>query len=204
MPYFSGPEMLIRIPALLIAITFHEYAHARVSYALGDPTPKWTGRLTLNPISHLDPIGLLMLWIFKFGWAKPVMVDPRYYRNSKTGMILTSMAGPLTNLLLAFITLALLKLDTFSGVAASFIETLFSYNLILAVFNLIPLPPLDGSKILSGFLPGSLSDALAQLETYGPLILIFLVYFDIIDIILEPLLFVVVNILDALTGLLIF
>ncbi|ADL07899.1 site-2 protease family protein [Thermosediminibacter oceani] len=204
MPYFSGPEMLIRIPALLIAITFHEYAHARVSYALGDPTPKWTGRLTLNPLSHLDPIGLLMLWIFKFGWAKPVMVDPGYYRNRKTGMILTSMAGPLTNLLLALITLALLKLDIFSGLSASFIEMLFFYNLILAVFNLIPLPPLDGSKILSGFLPGSLSDTFAQLETYGPLILIFLVYFNIIDIILDPLILVVLNILDSITSLLIF
>ena len=108
MPYFSGPEMLLRIPALLIAISFHEYAHARVSYALGDPTPKWTGRLTLNPLAHLDPIGLLMLWLVKLGCAKPVMVDPRYYAK-KNGSVLTSLAGPLMNFLRAFVTLVIFK-----------------------------------------------------------------------------------------------
>jgi len=83
MTNFLGPEMLLRIPALLLAITFHEYAHARVSYSLGDPTPKWQGRLSLNPLAHLDPIGLLMLWLFKFGWAKPVEINPNYYKEPK-------------------------------------------------------------------------------------------------------------------------
>lgn len=83
MANFLGPEMLLRIPALLFAITFHEYAHARVSYSLGDPTPKWRGRLSLNPLVHLDPIGLLMLWLFRFGWAKPVEINPSYYKAQK-------------------------------------------------------------------------------------------------------------------------
>ncbi|KXG74135.1 hypothetical protein AN618_24100 [Fervidicola ferrireducens] len=201
MPYFSGPEMLLRIPALLIAISFHEYAHARVSYALGDPTPKWTGRLTLNPLAHLDPIGLLMLWLFKFGWAKPVMVDPRYYSN-RNGIVLTSLAGPLTNFSLAFITLVVIKLNILGGLFAAFLEVLFSYNLVLAVFNLIPIAPLDGYKILTGLLPWRMSDKLAHLETYGPLILIFIVYFNLVHIILDPFISISLRVLDRLSDIL--
>lgn len=153
---FFGPEMLLRIPALLIAITFHEFAHARVSYSLGDPTPKQTGRLSLNPLAHLDPVGLLMLWIFRFGWAKPVQINPYYYKDPKKGVLLVSLAGPLSNLVLAFFTLIFLKLDFItSSFAVNFVYILFVYNLGLAVFNLIPVPPLDGSKILVNLLPGN-------------------------------------------------
>ncbi|MFO7151841.1 MAG: site-2 protease family protein [Bacillota bacterium] len=200
MPYFSGPEMLLRIPALLIAITFHEYAHARVSYALGDPTPKWTGRLTLNPLAHLDPVGLLMLWLFKFGWARPVMIDPRYY-SSKNGIVLTSLAGPMTNFLMAFITLVILKLNLFGGLLAAFLEVLFSYNLILAAFNLIPIAPLDGYKIVTGLLPWKMSNKLSFLETYGPFILILIVYFDVIDVVLDPLIYLFLRVLDRLSDI---
>jgi len=202
MENFIGSDMLLRIPALLIAITFHEYAHARVSYALGDPTPKWSGRLSLNPLAHLDPIGLLMLWIFRFGWAKPVQIDPSYYRNYRRGIMLVSLAGPLTNLLIAFFSMILLKI----GVGArtnlyAFIYILFLYNISLAVFNLIPIPPLDGSKILSSLLRGKNLYNYYQIEPYGPLILIFLAYFGLINTILDPIIKFVYAGLNTLTDL---
>lgn len=202
MANFFGPEMLLRIPALLIAITFHEYAHARVSYALGDPTPRWTGRLSLNPIAHLDPVGLLMLWIFRFGWAKPVQINPSYYRDPKSGILLVSVVGPLSNLFLAFITLVLIKLNLFyGGILSTFIHILFVYNLVLAVFNLIPIPPLDGSKILMSLLPGRQDHLFSQMESYGPLILILLVYFGLLNVVLDPLITFVQIGLDALSDL---
>ncbi|MDK2878367.1 MAG: hypothetical protein PWR06_1083 [Thermoanaerobacteraceae bacterium] len=205
MANFFGPEMLLRIPALLIAITFHEYAHARVSDAMGDPTPRWTGRLSLNPMAHLDPVGLLMLWIFRFGWAKPVQINPSYYRDPKKGILLVSLAGPLSNLFLAFITMVLIKLNLFfSGILSTFIHILFVYNLVLAVFNLIPIPPLDGSKILMSLLPGRQGYVFSQMEAYGPLILILLVYFGLLNIILDPLITFVHIGLDTLSNLILF
>ncbi|AYO30675.1 site-2 protease family protein [Biomaibacter acetigenes] len=205
MANFFGPEMLLRIPALLIAITFHEYAHAKVSDAMGDPTPRWTGRLSLNPMAHLDPVGLLMLWIFRFGWAKPVQINPSYYRDPKKGILLVSLAGPLSNLFLAFITMVLIKLNLFfSGILSTFIHILFVYNLVLAVFNLIPIPPLDGSKILMSLLPGRQGYVFSQMEAYGPLILILLVYFGLLNIILDPLITFVHIGLDTLSNLILF
>ena len=199
-----GPEMILRIPALLISITIHEFAHARTSYALGDPTPKMTGRLSLNPLNHLDPLGLLMLWFFRFGWAKPVQINPFYYEDRKKGTILVSIAGPLSNLLLAFITLIILKLGIFSGLPLSFLYTLYMYNLILAVFNLIPIPPLDGSKILMGLLPGRQAYEFSKLENYGPIILILFIYLGLLDTILDPMINVVWTGLNTLTNLLLF
>lgn len=197
-----GSEMLLRIPALLIAITFHEYAHAKVSDAMGDPTPRWTGRLSLNPMAHLDPVGLLMLWLFRFGWAKPVQINPSYYRDPKKGILLVSLAGPLSNLLLAFITLIFIKMGLFfNGILFTFLQILFVYNLVLAVFNLIPIPPLDGSKILTSLLPGRQTYAFSEIETYGPFILIILVYFGILNVILDPLISFVHTGLDTLSNL---
>lgn len=202
MPYFAGPEMLLRIPALLIAISFHEYAHARVSYSLGDPTPKWRGRLTLSPLAHLDPIGLVMLWLFRFGWAKPVEINPSYYREPKKGTVLVSVAGPLANLALAFLSMIILKLDIFRiGILDSFIYILFLYNLTLAVFNLIPIPPLDGSKIIAGLLPARHAYEFSKLESYGPFILILLVYFGLLGNILNPIIIFVHRGLDFLSNL---
>jgi len=199
---FIGSDMLLRIPALLIAITVHEYAHARVSYALGDPTPKWSGRLSLNPLAHLDPIGLLILWIFRFGWAKPVQINPSYYENYKKGIMLVSLAGPATNLLIATITLILLKMGIGAGtILYAFIYVLFLYNLSLSVFNLIPIPPLDGSKILSSLLQGKILYNYYQIEPYGPLILIFLAYFGLINTIMDPIIRIVYSGLNTLTNL---
>ena len=146
------PDMLFRIPALLIALTFHEYAHARVANALGDPTPRLAGRLTLNPVAHLDPLGLIMLWLFKFGWAKPVPVNPGYFRDEKRGMLLVSLAGPASNILLAFSAAILIevlfRLQILGGGLGEVLRLTYIYNIVLAIFNLLPIPPLDGAKIL--------------------------------------------------------
>jgi Zn-dependent protease len=174
-------DMVFRIPALLIALTFHEYAHALVAVKLGDPTPRLLGRLSLNPVAHLDPIGLIMLWLFKFGWAKPVPINPSYFANSRKGMMLVSLAGPGANILLALLTALviglLMKLQLLTGVWSKVLYLTYSYNLVFAIFNLVPVPPLDGSKILSSLLPGPQAYAFERLEQYGPFILICLIYF---------------------------
>lgn len=173
--------MLLTVPAALMAISIHEFAHGAVADYLGDPTPRLSGRLTLNPLAHLDPIGALMLVLFRFGWAKPVMINPRYFRDSRRGMMYVAVAGPLANISLAYffaITggfFARLLQPTAARLLISFFEINIALNLWLAAFNLIPIPPLDGSKILMGLLPGRQAYALAQLETYGPLLLIFLI-----------------------------
>ena len=183
-------DMVFRIPALLIALTIHEYAHARTAYALGDPTPRFMGRLTLNPVAHLDPIGLIMLWLFKFGWAKPVPVNPSYFKDGRKGMIYVSLAGPGSNILTAFVAAFLVSLlAKFHLLASPWYEILqltYIYNLVFAVFNLIPIPPLDGSKVLMSLLPGRHAYAMQNLEQYGPFILIGLVYIGFIGTITYP------------------
>jgi Zn-dependent protease len=186
MNFFSG-DLLYRIPALLIAITFHEYAHGRMAYAWGDPTAKLAGRLTLNPLAHLDPIGLLMLWVARFGWAKPVPIDPRNFSDYRKGLFWVSLAGPGMNLLLGFIAAFLLVFFGNRGsVYTAIMENLLLYNVYLAVFNIIPLPPLDGSKILSTFLPDSALSIYHNIEPYGPFILILLLFLGIISLVLVP------------------
>jgi len=184
-------NMIFRIPALLIALTIHEYAHARVAVWLGDDTPKVMGRLTLNPIAHLDPFGLIMLWLFKFGWAKPVPINPNNFKNWRKGTILVSLAGPGANIMLAFFCIVfkviLFKLQWIPYELALVIDLTYSYNLIFAVFNLIPLPPLDGSKVLKNLLPRAQADMLEKIEPYAPFILLALVYLNVINIIISPL-----------------
>ncbi|MEG0290674.1 MAG: site-2 protease family protein, partial [Erysipelotrichaceae bacterium] len=151
---FTFDNLKFLLPAVLIALTLHELAHGFVSYKLGDPTPKQEGRLSLNPFAHLDPFGTLCLIVFGFGWAKPVMVNPNYYKNPKVGMVLTAIAGPLTNFLIAFVFLLLDVLMIRFNLAYSNSFSFYIYNLLLVtsqisiglgVFNLIPIPPLDGS-----------------------------------------------------------
>lgn len=184
-------DMIFRIPALLIALTVHEYAHARVAVTLGDPTPRFMGRLTLNPVSHLDPIGLLMLWLAQFGWAKPVPINPGNFTDYRKGMLLVSMAGPVSNMLLALLTafaIAILgKLQLLHGDWVQVLWLLYSYNIILAVFNLIPIPPLDGSKILASILPARQGEIFDRMEQYGSFILIALVFTGVIGSIIYPL-----------------
>lgn len=155
-------DILYIAPVVLIAIMGHEFAHGWVSNRLGDPTPRMDGRLTLNPLKHLDPFGTLCLIFFKMGWAKPVRINTRYYKNRKSGIIMVSLAGPFMNFILAFLSLLLFGLLGKYGSAASssvsvFLR-LFYYsavmNIGLGVFNLIPIPPLDGSNVLAELWPG--------------------------------------------------
>ncbi|MDD3365063.1 MAG: site-2 protease family protein [Syntrophomonas sp.] len=199
-------DTLIWLPAILIALTFHEYAHGLVADWLGDRTPYYQGRLTINPLPHIDWVGFLMLIIFKFGWAKPVQVDPRNFKgvSMKTGMMLVSLAGPGMNMLLAFLGMLALKLlipyqaGELGGLLIPLLKPLVYINLILAAFNLIPVPPLDGSKILAGILPDSGAQFIYSMEQYGPLILLLLIVTDMVGKILWPLVNFLYGILQAI------
>ena len=181
--------IIARVIVLLIAFTIHELAHAVTADYLGDPTPRRMGRITLNPLKHLDPFGTIMLIIAGFGWAKPVMVNPMNMRgNPRTSMAIVAIAGPLSNLIMAgmaaiFFRLGFVDLNSlFLGNAGSFslanLLVQFLYiNLALAFFNLIPVPPLDGSKILFAILPAELVYRLRPLEQYGFMILFAVVFF---------------------------
>ncbi|MDD4801401.1 MAG: site-2 protease family protein [Syntrophomonas sp.] len=188
-------ETLIWLPAILIGLTFHEFAHGMVASWLGDRTPYYQGRLTLNPLPHIDWVGFLMLMLFKFGWAKPVQVDPRNFKNvsMKTGMMLVSLAGPGMNILLAFTGMLALKLIIpfhtagWAILIIPLLKPLVYINLILAAFNLIPVPPLDGSKILAGILPNWGTRFMYSLEQYGMLILLLLIVTNLTGKIIWPL-----------------
>lgn len=185
---FSNPEyLLFLVVGLLVAITIHEFMHAWTANYLGDPTAKISGRITLNPVAHLDLLGTIAIFLIGFGWGKPVPVNDRNFKNPRLGSALTSIAGPLSNLVMAaFLSLfyKFLPLSgTFMGEMLLFVITL---NIVLMVFNLIPIPPLDGSKVLYSVLPNSVN--IQALEMYGPFLLLGLFFFgkDILSGILGP------------------
>ena len=193
-------QLIANAIALLVAIDVHEFCHAWMADRLGDPTPRYQGRLTLNPLAHLDPLGTLMLILVRFGWGKPVPVNPYNLRNGpKSGMAMVSFAGPLANLITAAL-LALpvrlgLVMPTLGGEIIPSLEmvvtTTILVNVILAIFNLLPIAPLDGFKVAIGLLPYRWSYALAQFERYGPLLLILLILpgfwgVNILFVIMEP------------------
>lgn len=198
-------DMIFRIPALLIALTVHEYAHARIAVAYGDNTPRYMGRLTLNPIPHLDPIGLIMLFFFKFGWAKPVSVNPNNFTNWKAGTIMVSLAGAGANILVALIAAFLFalctKLDVLSIEVAKILSMTYSYNLIFAIFNILPIPPLDGSKVLGALLPSAQSQWLERMEPYGPFLLLGLVYIGVIGVITWPIELLLSHLISGIVAL---
>jgi Zn-dependent protease len=176
---FQDPvSFLILSVLLLYSVIFHELAHGWVAYKLGDQTAKWMGRLTLNPIKHLDPIGSLMLLVFGFGWAKPVPINLDNIPNRRQGLILVSSAGIVTNIICAFLALLLYKLiaPEHSGMTEQILYLFARINIMLAAFNLIPIPPLDGSKILMGFTSESVRRFLFQIEPFGFFIVIGLLY----------------------------
>lgn len=164
---FEIVNLLWSIPALIIAIVGHEIGHGLMAYHLGDQTAKRDGRLSLNPLNHIDPIGLLFMVVFRFGWAKAVPIDPTYFRKRKLGMILVSLSGVGVNFLFAFIAAPLWALSNLNGwpIEAFFANFLW-YNVMLGVFNLVPLPPLDGSKVLASLLPRKLEYFFYRYEKY--------------------------------------
>lgn len=186
---FDINRILLVLPGILFAITFHEFAHGYVAYLLGDPTAKNNGRLTLNPIAHIDIVGFLMLIFAGFGWAKPVPVNPNYFKNRKLGMLYVSIAGPLTNILLAIIlaiTLGLVLQFQLSELAVRIIVNGIMINLVLAIFNMLPIPPLDGSKILLSVVPEKWEYTVYKYEKYSYFILLALLFTGTISNILFP------------------
>lgn len=189
--------VVLRVAGLLIAITVHEVAHGYTAFLLGDRTAYMRGRLTLNPVSHLDPLGALMLFLVGFGWAKPVPVSPYNFRDPRRGMLLVSVAGPASNIALAALIAIPIRAGLFPLAALGHMLNVWILNLMLitimlnlalAVFNLLPVPPLDGSKILAGLVPTYYHQKLAFLDTYGHLILILLLLTGLHRYIIVPVL----------------
>jgi Zn-dependent protease len=182
---------IYRIPALLIALTVHEYAHAAVADSLGDPTPRYMGRLTMNPLAHLDPIGTIMLLVAGFGWAKPVQITSRYFNNVPRALMAVAFAGPGANFFLAFLATFLIGALEFAGMLRlgvySFLHWVQLYNVWFGLLNLLPLPPLDGSKILMGALPGKYAWQLMKIGAYSNIILLVIVFSGLAGRVLSPL-----------------
>ena len=176
-------DAIYLIPAVLISLSFHELCHGYVAWRLGDPTAKDAGRLTLNPLAHMDPLGTLCMLIFRFGWAKPVPVNVMYFKDRKKGMAITAAAGPISNLLLAFVCLALfvpalvyVGSTVVGGYFTNFLYIMVMINVGLAVFNLLPISPLDGSKILYAVLPNHIYFSIMRYERYFQPILFLLLW----------------------------
>lgn len=176
---------IIMVPMVLIALTFHELAHGWVSKKQGDPTPDMTGRMTLNPLAHLDPVGAILMLLTGFGWAKPVQINPRYYKDPKKGMALTALAGPVSNFILAVLAMLIYgicfviyaktgALADAMGDIASLTMQFVSLNLCFMIFNFIPIPPLDGSRVLGVFLSNEAYFKLQQYERYSFILIIIL------------------------------
>jgi Zn-dependent protease len=186
---FSLIELLIKVPAVLWAISFHEFCHGYAAKLLGDPTAEMHGRLTLNPLKHFDPIGALMLLFVGFGWAKPVPVNSRYFKNVRRDMIIVSLAGIAGNLLTAFVFVNIARftnLAVFGYAGKTFILYMILINVGLAAFNILPIPPLDGSKVLYGFIPFEWLRYYYLLEQYGFIILLVLVFTNSLGYLMAP------------------
>ncbi len=166
-------DIIFGIIALVLAIDIHEFSHAWTAEHLGDPTPRLQGRLTLNPLAHLDPIGTIMLILVHFGWGKPVQFDPYNLRNPRRDGALISIAGPISNMLLAVVCAGLIRLSI-PDILTAFIAQLLIFNVVLGIFNLVPIHPLDGFKIVEGILPEDQAAEWHQLERYGIIFLLVL------------------------------
>lgn len=206
---FNLTRLLLWLPAVIIALTFHEYAHAKVADQLGDSTARYMGRMSLNPFVHLDPLGFIMLLLAGFGWAKPVPVNPLNLRGDRTrGMMLVSAAGPLMNLFVAFSAALVLNFalpDTralsSSAPLVQIMRSIVIINVYLALFNLIPVPPLDGSKILAGLLRND--EIIYKLERYSIVILLVLIFSGVIGMVIFPLAEVIIKFLNSVAHLIV-
>lgn len=199
-------SILYRIPALLIALTFHEYAHALAADSMGDPTPRYMGRLSINPLAHLDILGTIMLVVAGFGWAKPVCINPNNFRNYRSGIMKVSFAGPGANLFLCFAAILLLgamqRFHLLTLGVNEFLRWTMLYNVWFAFFNLIPIPPLDGSKILAELLPSRMAYEYENVVgRYGFYILMALVFTGFTSIFIRPLASIFVRFCSMVVGL---
>jgi len=222
------PMFLLRIPVILLALSMHEAAHGLAAYKLGDPTARNMGRLTLNPLKHLDPLGTIMMLVFGFGWARPVPINPRYFKDHKRGMALSAAAGPAANLLLGFLGLFCANLFWFivtrSGLIfeaegalyantnSAFVANLVTYthlffylfymlNVSLGVFNLLPVPPLDGSRIFLSFLPANLYFKVMRYEHIIQIVLMLGLWMGFLDVPLRAVVSFVMRGMEWLVGL---
>ena len=187
-------QIVILAPPFLFALTFHELAHGYVAWRLGDPTAKNEGRLTMNPLKHIDPLGVVAFIIMKIGWAKPVPVNPSYFRDPQKGMLFVALAGPGANIVLAVVSAILVKalikfpvlpMFVLQPVAEMLVASVW-INVMLAVFNCLPIPPLDGSKVLMGVLPRDMARSYEKLEPFGFVLLLILFYFGILSSVIGP------------------
>lgn len=195
-------QIILLIIPVLFSITVHEVSHGYAAYRFGDPTAKLAGRLTLNPIKHIDIVGLVVLFVTRMiGWAKPVPVNPRYFANPRKDMIWVSLAGPASNLVLAAVCAVVFRLFG-SALATSFlyplaymIQIMIMINVGLAIFNLIPVPPLDGSHIVEGLLPIELAAEYQKIQPFGFIILLVLIFTGVVDFLIIPIIRSIVNLL---------
>ena len=204
--------MLATLPAIIIGISFHEYAHAKMAIKLGDPTPKMQGRDTLSPLSHMDPIGFICLLIAHFGWGRPVQIDPRYFKNPLKDQMIVSLAGPVMNLIIAFVSLIIWNIVGISGILAglsgtlafaidTILECMVIINISLFIFNLLPLPNFDGSKILLYFVPDKWKIHMLNIEKYGFLIFLVIVLAGIPQYIIMPLLHAILALMQTIISI---
>ncbi|KAB3527368.1 site-2 protease family protein [Alkaliphilus serpentinus] len=186
---FDLYSTVLRLPGIVIGLTLHEFAHGFSAYLLGDTTAKDQGRLTIDPKAHIDVFGFLMLLFAGFGWAKPVPINPNRFTNRKLGTFIVSIAGVTTNMILALLLTLILGITLkfyYNETLTNILLYAISINIVLAVFNLFPIPPLDGSKVLLSFLPQRFEYYYYNYERYAYFILLALILFDIIDIVLFP------------------
>jgi len=199
-------QIALLIVPVLFSITIHEVCHGYLAYLFGDPTAKMAGRLTLNPIKHIDPVGLLVLFItgiagMAIGWAKPVPVDPRYFKKPRINMMWVSLAGPLSNFALAIVTAFIYRqfggflLQSYFYPLVIMAEYMVMINVGLAVFNLIPIHPLDGSHIMEGLLPLKAAYAYSKLQPYGFIILLMLIFTRAVNVVIFPIISAILYIL---------
>lgn len=212
MSQFDLIGMLASLPAIIVGLSFHEFAHAKMAIKLGDPTPKMQGRDTLSPLSHIDPIGFLCLLVAHFGWGRPVQIDPRYFKDPFKGQMLVSLAGPVMNLIIAFISLIVYNIVLASGVLVTMgdvgievvrliLEYMVIINIALFIFNLLPLPNFDGSKILMYFVSDKWKMRLLNMEKYGLIIFLIIVITPVADYVISPILITVFNIMQYIINI---